>query len=122
MEARYEIMIPVMPGLTESALQYIQQALPRSVSHQETRDMYQSGQNKRYNVAVVSTQDTPEADSAMKQIAAIVGGAANTENILVSKTSKDGIQSWPIRNPKFQSQSPQEMPASDADPQPLPFT
>jgi hypothetical protein len=96
-EARYEILVP-SKTVAKAAAQYLHMTLKIPVHIDGGRSVFEDGQQRVYDVVVVSAEDTPQTDSQVKQAAAYIAEVVNVETILVSKTGKDGIVSWPIRN------------------------
>lgn len=94
--AKYEILCPAR-DLAQATAQYLSQALPGAVHVEPQRNVYQEGQFNNYTPVSIITEDTPQADSTIKQAAAYVAEIAGTDTIIVSKTGKDGIDTWPIR-------------------------
>jgi hypothetical protein len=50
---------------------------------------------------VTHTDDSPEADGYVKQLAAHIGDATNRPHIAVEKTGDNGVEQWHIPNPHY---------------------
>lgn len=95
-EAQYEILTPSDSVGTATA-RYLQRELQAPV-HLETRNVLIDGQWQEASVVKITIEDTPQADSHVKQTAAYVAEATQQEQVIVSKHGKDGFQTWPVRN------------------------
>lgn len=109
-EARYEILVPLTATQTESishaSADHLSKMLPNGRVHVEpARVVWVDEGQKMFVPVVYQGEDTPEADSYVKQAASYVGDVTNEESIIVSKVGKQGIQTWPIRNTAFSESS-----------------
>lgn len=104
-EARYEILIP-QGGIAQQAMNHLVSQVKTTTAHIEQRNVSMMGRIAPYEVLVFQAEDEPHTDSQAKSIAAWAGETANVQSILVSKQGKQGIQTWPIRNTKFQEKGP----------------
>ena len=104
--AQYEILIPKadtlgypVRDLAPHAMNYLTSAIEVITSHVEPeRRVWWLGKEEPFDALVFTAEDKPQTDSHAKQIAAYVGEAANQDVILVTKTGKGGIQTWPVKN------------------------
>jgi hypothetical protein len=108
--AKYEILCPAQ-DVAHATAQYLSQQLQGSVHVEPQRNVYQDGKPVNYAPVSIITEDTPQADSTIKQAAVYVAEVVGFDTIIVSKTGKDGITTWPVRNP-----SPTFSPASTNSP------
>lgn len=100
-----------LPGLTEAAHHYLVHGAPLEV-HGTYVDPGKWGmwenRRERYDLLVTHAEDSPEADSYIKQLAAYIGELANQEIVLVTKQGKQ-LSTWPIRNSQYQVGMPSDM-------------
>jgi hypothetical protein len=95
-QARYEVLIP--PGaLAQRALEHVSRELPGQVSIEHEREVWEDGMGSYYDVLHVTTEESPHADSTVKQLAVYVAEASGTSPIVVSKQGQGGIQVWPMQ-------------------------
>jgi hypothetical protein len=95
--AKYEILCPAM-DLAQSTAKYLSQQLSGPAHVEPQRNVYQDGNFNNYAPVVITTEDTPQADSTVKQAAAYVAEIAGSDTIIVSKTGKDGTSPPGPRN------------------------
>lgn len=69
---------------------------------------WRDDQTQPHDQLVTFAEESPEMDSAMKQLAAYVGEVANQWGIFVVKEGKQGIQTWTVPNSMYRQGEPAE--------------
>jgi hypothetical protein len=97
--ASYEILVPYLgTGVAAATAKHLSLQLQGAVHIAPRRNVYMDGSFQNYEPVSIITEDTPHADSTVKQAAAYVAEVVGSGSIIVSKHGKDGITTWPIRN------------------------
>lgn len=97
-EAKYEILIPGGGGVANRALEYAgQQLSPTYASIDTDRIVYMDGGPQYFDVLEVLVEESPQADSTMKQLGTYVAEVTGQSPITVAKQGKGGIQVWPMQ-------------------------
>ncbi len=100
-QVRYEVLVPSSSLIAHKALSHASKELPKaSISVEHNRGVYDEGQVVRYDVLHIICDESPHADSTIKQLAVYVAEATGVSPIIVSKSGKDGIQVWPMQHKK----------------------
>lgn len=65
------------------------------------RGNWRDDPQETFNNLVTYAEESPEMDSAMKQLAVHVAQASNNWGMFVVREGKDGPQSWVVDNPEY---------------------
>lgn len=96
--ARYEILVPYLQaGLSRATAVWLSRNVQGQVHVEPRRSIFDDGQELVLEPVSVIATDTPQTDSLLKQAAAYAAETLGRDHVVVSKTGKDGIQTWPIR-------------------------
>jgi len=93
-KAKYTIYVPSQGNAALAVRKYMESGpvatdIPRVVS------------GDPYDAVTAFAEDTPENDSHFKQTGTLTAEAINEPMLTVVKESKQGIQTWQMRNPHY---------------------
>lgn len=100
-KAKYTVYVPAGGNVSRAVRRYIESGIVPVETSQIT-----SGQP--WDAVTAYADDSPETDSHFKQIGTYTGEAANAQVVTVIKESKQGIQTWQMRNHNYSPQSVHE--------------
>lgn len=124
-DARYMIMVPTVDNLGNQLVNvaaYAHQFLFQNFNNQGSWidpgkvGMWRDDAPEKFDHLVTVAEETPEMDSAIKQLAAYVADVCNQWGVLCIKEGKNGPVRWEISNPEYKPGQPAEEIAL-ADPQ-----
>lgn len=97
-QAKYEILIPGGSGVANRALEYAaRQLAPTYAAIDTDRIVYVDGGAQYFDVLEVLVEESPQADSTMKQLGVYVAEVTGQPTVTVNKQGKGGIQVWPMQ-------------------------
>lgn len=97
-KAKYTIFVPSKGNAARAVRQYMETGPVRVETSQIV-----SGEP--YDAVTAYADDSPEADSHFKQMATLTAQAVNEQLITVVKESKQGVQTWQMRNNQYAPES-----------------
>lgn len=93
-KAKYTIYVPSQGNAALAVRKYIE-------SGPVTADVPRIVAGDPYDAVTAFAEDTPETDSHFKQIGTLAAEAINEPALTVVKESKQGVQTWQMRNPHY---------------------
>ena len=93
-KAKYTVYVP-SEGNTALAVRKYMETGPL------TTDVARIVSGDPYDAVTAFAEDTPETDSHFKQMGTLAAEAINAPVLTVVKESKQGVQTWQMRNPHY---------------------
>lgn len=109
-DARYTLFVPTVDNLQNPLIpvaQYAHQWLFQTYGNQGSYvdpgkiGLWRDDAPETYDHLVTVAEETPEFDSAIKQLAAYIAEVCNQWGVFCTKEGKHGITRWEISNPEF---------------------
>jgi hypothetical protein len=109
--SKYTVQIPVKDNLGQplkdiatAAHHYLHNGPIKNVGSKIYRNVegnWRDDPQERFDDLILVVDDTPEMDSAVKQLAVHIADVANQWGVYVTKEGKNGIQDWVMPPPQF---------------------
>ena len=93
-KAKYTVYVPSKGHAAYAVRKYIE-------SGPVTADVPRIVAGDPYDAVTAFAEDTPENDSHFKQMGTLAAEAINAPLLTVVKESKQGVQTWQMRNPHY---------------------